>query len=230
MSMKLVLFGASGMVGQGVLRECLRDERVGEVVAVVRRPLTQPVPQGAAKLTEVVHDDFTDFSALHDHFEHAAACFFCLGVSSVGQNADTYRRITYDFTMAAARELAFASPGLTFTYVSGEGTDATERGRVAWARVKGATENALLAQEGLIAYLFRPGWIQPMHGERAKTGWYRAAYAAFRPAYPLVSRLAPRHVTTTENLGRAMLAVVDLHGAGPRVLASPEINELAAAR
>jgi uncharacterized protein YbjT (DUF2867 family) len=222
--MRVILFGASGMVGQGVLRECLRDGRVSEVVAVVRTPLGR----ADARLTELVHHDFADFSALREQFRGFDACFFCLGVSSVGQSAEAYRRITYDYTLAAARELAAASPGLTFTYVSGEGTDGSERGRVAWARVKGATENALLAQEGLVAYLFRPGYIQPMHAERPRTGWYRVAYAVIKPAYPLIARLAPGHVTTTENLGRAMLAVVGMKGSGERVLASPGINALAA--
>ncbi|MEZ0064742.1 uncharacterized protein YbjT (DUF2867 family) [Streptacidiphilus sp. MAP12-20] len=222
--MRVVLFGASGMVGQGVLRECLLDDRVTEVVAVVRTPLGR----SDAKLTELVHADFTDFSPLGEQLRGVDACFFCLGVSSVGMSAEEYRRITYDFTLAAARTLAAASPGLTFTYVSGEGTDSTEHGRVGWARVKGATENALLADPDLIAYLFRPGWIQPRNGERAKTGLYRAAYSVVGPAYPLIARLAPKHVTTTEHLGRAMLAVVGLRGAGERVLASPEINALGA--
>jgi uncharacterized protein YbjT (DUF2867 family) len=224
--MRVILFGASGVVGQGVLRECLLDERITEVVAVVRSPLGR----SDGKLTEIVHDDFTDFSPLRERLRGFDACFWCLGVSSVGLGAEEYRRISYDYTLTAARELAVQSPGVTFTYVSGEGKDSTEKGRVAWARVKGATENALLAQEGLFAYLFRPGWVQPMHGERAKSRWYRFAYRLIEIAYPLVVRVAPKHVTTTEHMGRAMLAVVGLQGTGERVLASPQINALGAPR
>lgn len=219
--MKVILFGASGMVGQGVLRECLHDADVTEVVAVARSPLERSDP----KLRQVFHDDFTDFSAVAAELSGAAACFYCLGVSTAGHSPEDYTRITYDCTLAAARTVAAGNPGLTFTYVSGEGTDSTEAGRSGWARVKGRTENALLAMD-MRAYMFRPGWIQPLHGERSRTGWYRTMYAAASWLYPVVRRVAPGHVTTTQALGRAMLAVVGLEGAGPHILHSPEINRL----
>lgn len=155
------------------------------------------------------------------------ACFYCLGVSSSGRSEDEYRRITYDYTLAAARALARRSPGLTFTYVSGEGTDSTERGRRAWARVKGRTENELLAMD-FPAYMFRPGYIRPRDGARSRTAVYRLMYDLTSWLYPLLRRLMPAHVTTTEHLGRAMLAVVALRGAEPHVLYSPEINRLGA--
>lgn len=221
--MKVILFGASGMVGQGVLHACLLNADVTEVVTVVRSPLGPT----DAKVREVVHADFTDFSPVAAELSGADASFFCLGVSAAGRSAQEYERITYDYTLAAARTVAADNPGLTFTYVSGEGTDSTEKGRSAWARVKGRTENALLAMD-MRAYMFRPGWIQPVHGERSRTGWYRTLYAATGWLYPVLRRVATKHVTTTEALGRAMLAVVRLEGAGPHILHSPDINCLGA--
>ncbi|MET9479321.1 NAD-dependent epimerase/dehydratase family protein [Streptomyces sp. NPDC006638] len=221
--MKVIIFGASGMVGQGVLRACVRDERVESVVLVGRTRTGGHPPQ----VREIVHDDFTDFTAIEDELSGLDACFYCLGVSSSGRSEDEYRRITHDYTLAAARALARRSPGLTFTYVSGEGTDSTERGRSAWARVKGRTENELLAMD-FPAYMFRPGYIRPLHGARSRTAVYRLMYGLTSWLYPLLRRLLPAHVTTTEHLGRAMLAVVALRGAGPRVLYSPEINRLGA--
>ncbi|MGY0020848.1 NAD(P)H-binding protein [Streptomyces sp. cg35] len=221
--MNVLLFGASGMIGQGVLRVCLDDPRVTSVRAVVRAPLGVAHP----RLRELVHEDFTDFSDLADEFAEVDACFFCLGVTSAGRGADEYRRITHDYTLAAARALP-ANPELTFTYVSGEGTDSTERGRSAWARVKGRTENELLAMD-FHGYMFRPGYIQPTHGERSRTPLYRWMYAAGSWLYPVLRRLAPKHVTTTENLGKAMVEVAGHRGAGAHILYSPRINELAGA-
>jgi uncharacterized protein YbjT (DUF2867 family) len=218
---KVIVFGASGMVGQGVLRACLLDEGVTEVVAVVRRPLGRT----HERLREVVHQDFTDFSAAADELAGADACFFCLGVSAAGRSAADYKRVTYDYTLAAAHTVA--APELTFTYVSGEGTDSSEHGRSVWGRVKGRTENALLSMD-MRAYMFRPGYIQPVHGETSRTLWYRVVYALGSVLYPLLRRVASRHVTTTERLGRAMLAVVRLEGGAPHLLHSPDINRLGA--
>jgi len=201
--MKVVLFGASGMVGQGVLRECLVDAGVERVLAVVRSPLGTT----HEKLDEVVHRDFFDFTALEPRFAGRDACFFCLGVSSAGMTEEAYRRATYDIALSAARSLVRASPGMTFVYVSGVGTDSTERGRTMWARVKGKTENALLALPFRHACMFRPGIIVPLHGIRSKTRVYRVFYAIFRPLLPVANALFPRHVTTTEQVGRAMIAV-----------------------
>ncbi|WP_393100742.1 NAD(P)H-binding protein [Streptomyces sp. LN325] len=221
--MRVALFGASGMVGQGVLRACLQDGEVEEVVLVVRTPLEAEHP----KVREVVHTDFTDFGAVQGELEGLDACFFCLGVSSAGRDEEEYTRITYDFTLAAARAVSVNNPELTFTYVSGEGTDTTESGRSMWARVKGRTENALLAMP-FHAYLFRPGYIQPRNGAVSRTSGYRLMYRLTSWLYPVLRRLAPKYVTTTEHLGRAMIAVVALKGDGPSVLHSPEINRLGA--
>ncbi|WP_405578459.1 NAD(P)H-binding protein [Streptomyces sp. NBC_01190] len=221
--MKVIVFGASGMVGQGVLRACLDDPAVTEVVAVVRKPLKR----SDQRLREVAHQDFTDFSAVAGELAGADACFYCLGVSSAGRGEAEYERVTYEYALAAARAVTAGNPELTFTYVSGEGTDSSERGRSAWARIKGRTENALLSMD-MRAYMFRPGWIQPVHGETSRTRWYRVLYSLTGWLYPVLRRVAAGHVTTTESLGRAMLAVVRLDGGGPHILHSPEINRLGA--
>jgi uncharacterized protein YbjT (DUF2867 family) len=198
--MKVIIFGATGMIGQGVLYQCLRAPDVESVLAVTRSPLGRQDP----RLRELVHRDFTDFSAIEGQLAGYDACFFCLGVSSVGMNEADYRRVTHDFTLAAAQALLRASPGLTFIYVSGASTDAASR--TMWARVKGQTENALLALPFKRVYMFRPGYIQPLHGITSKTRLYRALYAVGRPLYPLVRTLAPGVATDTDQVGRAMLA------------------------
>ncbi|MEV4452487.1 NAD-dependent epimerase/dehydratase family protein [Streptomyces mirabilis] len=221
--MKVILFGASGMVGQGVLRACLEDPGVTEVIAVARRPLGRNAP----KLREVLHSDFADLAPIAADLAGADACFYCAGVSSAGRSNAEYEKITYTYTMEAARVVAADNAHLTFVYVSGEGTDSTEQGRTFWARVKGRTENALLAMD-MHAYAFRPGWIQPVHGETSGTRWYRLFYRLTSWLYPLLRRLAPRYVTSTEHLGRAMIAVVRLDGAGPHILRTEQITRLGA--
>ena len=158
--MKVLVFGASGMVGQGVLRECLLDPEVSVVLSIARSSTGQQHP----KLKEIVHKDFLDFASLETEWAGLDACFFCLGVSSAGMSEENYKRVTYDITLAAAQVLAKLNPNLTFVYVSGAGTDSSERGRVMWARVKGQTENALLRMPFRAAYMFRPGVIVPLHG------------------------------------------------------------------
>jgi uncharacterized protein YbjT (DUF2867 family) len=220
---KVVIFGATGMVGKGVLFECLDDARVERVLLVSR----QSVGIVHRKIEEVLQQDFFDFSTLQPRFAGLDACFFCLGVSSVGMKESEYYHLTYDLTLAAANALAAAGAGrLTFCYVSGEGTDSTGRGRTAWARIKGKTENTLLGMPFKGAYMFRPGYIQPLRGIRSKTWWYQAMYDVFGWLYPLLSRLAPRYVTTTVNLGRAMIRVA-ADGASDQILTSADINRLA---
>src|ERR1700716_2717253 len=163
--MKVILFGATGMVGQGVLRECLLDAGVESVLVVGR----SPTGQRHAKLREILHEKFMDFSAIESELRGYDACFFCLGVSSVGMNEERYRHLTYDITMAAATTLAKLNPGMVFTYVTGRGTDSTEQGPRMWARVKGKTENDLLKLPFKAAYMFPPGAIQPLHGARSTT-------------------------------------------------------------
>ena len=222
--MKVILFGATGMVGQGVLRECLLDPEVTEVLAVGRTATGQSDP----KLQEIVHQDFTDFSAIADGLTGYDACFFCLGISSAGMSESDYRRVTYDFTLAAAHVLAARNPAMTFIYVSGTGTDSTARGRSMWARVKGETENALLALPFKAAYMFRPGIIQPLHGVKSKTKLYRAAYVVAAPLFPILKRLVPKHLTTSQQVGRAMLAIAK-RGAPVQLLENADINAAAGA-
>jgi uncharacterized protein YbjT (DUF2867 family) len=191
------------MVGQGVLRECLLDPEVESVLAVVRNASLPPHD----KLREIVHQDIADLSAIEGRLSGYDACFFCLGVSSVGMNEEAYRRVTYDLTVSAAKTLAKLNPTMTFIYVSGAGTDSTERGRSMWARVKGRTENALLQMPFKAVFMFRPAYIQPLHGIRTKTRWYGAAYALMKSLYPFLKMLFPNYVTTTECVGRATLNV-----------------------
>jgi uncharacterized protein YbjT (DUF2867 family) len=196
--MKVIIFGATGMVGQGTLRESLLAADVEQVLAVVRRPTGIRHP----KLREVTLADFADLTPIEGDLAGYDACFYCLGVSSVGLDEAAFTRICYDYPVAAARTLATLNPDLTFVYVSGAGTNPT--GRAMWARVKGRTELAVIdtVKNG---YAFRPGFIQPTHGARSKTDWYRRAYAVTAPLVPLFERVAPKYVTTTDRLGRAML-------------------------
>jgi len=219
--MKVIVFGATGMVGQGVVRECLLDGDIAEVL-VVGRTSTGIENE---KVREIVHADMHNLGPIAERFAGYDACFFCLGVSSAGMNEADYRRVTYDFTMAAAGTLVRESPNLTFVYVSGAGTDSSERGRSMWARVKGMTENALLAMPFRAAYMFRPAFIQPGKGITSKTPAYRVFYKLLGPLFPAVRALFPRFVTTTGEVGRAMLEVAR-HGAPKRVLESADIVEL----
>jgi uncharacterized protein YbjT (DUF2867 family) len=221
--MKVILFGATGMVGQGALRECLLDPDV-EAVLVVGR---SPTGQRDAKLREIMHTDFFDLSAIAPDLTGYDACLFCLGVSSLGMSEPDYRRITYDITLAVANTLARLNPGMTFVYVTGQSTDSTEQGSVMWARVKGKTENDLLKLPFKAAYMFRPGGIQPLHGVRSKTAWVQAIYTATAPLWALLVRIAPKYVTTTEKVGRAMIRVVR-NGYSKPILETSDINQVGA--
>jgi uncharacterized protein YbjT (DUF2867 family) len=218
---KVILLGATGMVGQGVLRECLLDPEVEGVLTLGRNATLQR----HEKLHEIVHDDLSDLSAIEGKISGYDACFFCLGVSAVGMKEEAYRRVTYDLTISVARTLVKLNPTMTFVYVSGAGTDSTGRDRVMWARVKGKTEDALLQMPFKAVYMFRPGYIQPLHGIRTKTTWYRAVYAIVGPLYPIWKLLFPKYVTTTERVGRAMLNVVR-RGATKSVLENQDINSV----
>jgi len=219
--MKVILFGATGMVGQGVLRECLVDPGITDVVVVGR----STTGQANAKLREIRHDNFLDYAAIEPQLTGFDACFFCLGISSIGLSEERYRAITYDITLAAARTLARLNPAMVFTYVTGRGTDSTEQGSVMWARVKGKTENDLLELPFKAAYMFRPAAIAPLHGVRSKTAWVQAAIVLFGPLFRLLYRIAPNQVTTTEQVGRAMIAVAR-HGYPKPVLEVADINSV----
>ena len=216
--MNVILFGATGMVGQGVLRECLLNPDVHQILSIVRTPSNQPHP----KLRELVHTNFFDYSAIEPQLTGYDACFFSLGVSSTGMDEAKYTHLTHDLTLAAAITLARLNPQMTFVYVSGAGTDSTEHGRTMWARVKGKTENDLLKLPFHAAYMFRPGFIQPLHGIRSKTRLYQTFYTALNPILPLLKSAFPKSITTTEELARAMLNVAK-HGYPSPILETPDI-------
>jgi uncharacterized protein YbjT (DUF2867 family) len=201
--MNVLLYGATGMVGQGALRECLRDAQVKQIVTIGRRPTGMT----HEKVREIVQDDVADLAPLASDLASFDACFFCLGASALGMTEEQYSRVTYDLTLSVAQQLVQANPVMTFVYVSGQGTDSSEEGRMMWARVKGRTENALLRLGFGGAYMFRPGLILPMDEIRSATWWYNAAYAVIKPLYPLLRRLSPRMMTTTQQMGRAMISV-----------------------
>jgi uncharacterized protein YbjT (DUF2867 family) len=208
---KVILFGASGMVGQSALRECLLDPEVDAVLSIGRSALPKlPAILGLdpkGKLRELVVKDLCDYSGVESELNGFDACFFCLGVTSAGMSEADYRRVTFDITLAAAETLARLNADMTFIYVSGSGTDSSEKGRSMWARVKGETENALLRLPFKAAYMFRPGFIQPLHGITSKTRSYRIFYVVLRPILPLLRSILPRSILTTEQLGQAMLKV-----------------------
>jgi len=221
--MRVLIFGATGMVGQGVLRECLLDPEVEAVLTIGRTPTGQK----QEKLREIALANLLDFSSIERELSGCDACFFCLGVTSAGTPEAEYARITYDIPVAAAQTLVRMNPGMTFVYVSGAGADSTGQGRTMWARVKGKAENALLAMPFRSVYIFRPAFIQPLHGIRSRTKVYNALYAIFRPFVPILRRVAPDRFTTTEQLGRAMLAVAK-RGASKHVLESSDISGVVA--
>jgi len=222
--MKVLLFGATGMVGQGVLIECLQAADVSLVQSVGRTALDRQHP----KLRDLVHTDLLDYSAIESELIGFDACFFCLGVTSAGKTEADYSKLTYDITLAVATTLARFNLQMTFVYVSGAGTDSSEKGRSMWARVKGRTENALLRLPFKAAYMFRPGIIQPMRGVLSKTSTYQIFYSLTRPLLPLLRTMMPSTILTSEVVGQAMLAVAR-RGASKPVLETADINALVAA-
>ena len=219
--MNVILFGATGMVGQGVLRECLLDADVESVLSIGRSATGEQNP----KLHELLRSDLFDYSAIENQLTGFDACFFCLGVSSAGMAEDKYRRVTYDLTLAAGRCLARLNPNMTFIYVSGMGTDSSGRSSTMWARVKGETENALLQLPFKAACMFRPGAIVPQHGIKSKTAVYQVFYTLTGPVLPVLQRWFPKYVTTTDQLGSAMLKVAKSGWPKP-VLENADINAI----
>jgi nucleoside-diphosphate-sugar epimerase len=216
--MKVILFGATGMVGQGVLRECLLDEGIESVLAIGRSSTGRTDP----KLRELILSDLFNFDAAGTDLQGYDACFFCLGVSVAGMNEADYTHLTFDLTLGWAHKLADINPTMTFVYVSGAGTG----GNAMWAQVKGRTENALLDLFES-AYMVRLAALRPMHGEVSKTRWTRIAYAVFRPLLPLFQAISPGTVISTEELGRAMIRVAR-QGAPKRVLDNRDLRALGA--
>lgn len=219
--MNVLIFGATGMVGQGVLRECLAAPDVELVKAVGRTPTGQQHP----RLHDLVHAEMWDYSGIEAELSNFDACFFCLGATSSGMSEEKYTHLTYDLTLAAASTLARLNPQMVFIYVSGAGADSSEKSRIMWERVRGKTENALLQLPFRGVYIFRPGMIQPVGGIRSKTTAYRVFYSLARPLLPVLRALLPDQILSTPQIGQAMLAAVR-HGAPRRVLESADINAL----
>jgi hypothetical protein len=218
MKIKPIIFGTTGMVGEGVLHECLNHPAFEAVLIINRRSCGIE----HEKLTEIIHQDFHDFSTIKDKLTGYNACYFCMGVSSLGMKEEEYRRITYDLTLDIANTLANINPELTFCYVSGAGTDSTENGRSMWARIKGKTENDLMKLPFKASYMFRPGYIQPTPG-------LNNAYKIYKfvgPFYPIWNTFFPKYVCTLEQLGLAMINSV-LKGSDVQVIEVKNIRTLA---
>jgi hypothetical protein len=217
MKINAIITGATGMVGEGVLMEALIQPDVEKVLVINRRPcgITHP------KLTEILHPNFLDLSPVADKLVGYNACFFCLGVSSVGMKEDVYYSMTYTLTMHMAEILSKQNPEMTFCYISGAGTDSTEKGRLNWARVKGKTENDLMKLPFKKVFAFRPGFMLPEKGARNIKGYY----AVFRVLYPVLSALFPGFVSTLKEVGIAMINSV-IYGFEKSVLEVKDIVAL----
>ena len=198
---RVIITGATGMVGKGVLLECLDHKEIDEVLIIGRNGTDIKHP----KIKILIHKDFTDFSAVRHNLDSFDACFFCMGVSAAGLSEEGYRKITYDYTMALARELFSLNPCITFNYVSGAGTDSSEKGRMMWARVKGKTENDILKIGFKKAHMFRPGMIIPLRGIKSRTRSYQFMYDYFLWLVRFIKSIAPETVVTTTQIGLAMI-------------------------
>lgn len=223
--MKIVVFGATGMVGQGALRECLRAPNVSEVIAVGR----QAPDTAHAKLRTLVIDDLSHLGRYRSELQDVSGALFCIGATAAGLSEEAYRKVTFDLTLDVASQLAAINPAMVFVYTSGAGADSTERGPVMWARVRGKTENAILRLPFVRSYILRPALIQPLHGARSKTPSYRLLYRLMTPVFPLLRWLAPGNVLSTVLIGQAMLKLIRT-GAPLRVLESADIRALIGSR
>lgn len=218
--MKVLILGSTGMVGKGVLLECLEDSNIKNILVLNR----QSCNISHNKLKEIIHENFFDFSTIKEQLKGFNACFFCLGVSAAGLDEKKYSKITYDLTLGFAQIMLELNPNSIFCYVSGAGTDSSEKGRIMWARIKGKTENALLALPFKESYMFRPGYIQPLKGVKSKTGAYNVFYSIFKPFY-LILKLFNGLVTDSVSLGKAMIYVA-INGYDKRIIKSKDIYVL----
>lgn len=222
-NLKVIITGATGMIGKGVLLECLADERVTEILVVNRSSLGMDHP----KLKEVLLQDLMKPETIQEQLRGYHMVFFCLGISAGGMKEEDYKRITYDYTLHFAKAYQAVNPQGSFIYISGTGTDSTEKGRMMWARVKGKTENDLLAMGFKNAYMFRPGMIQPLKGIQSRTDSYRTMYKLISPFWGIIKTLMGKNLTDTVRIGQAMINV-SVNGSDKTYFENPDINELAA--
>ena len=220
--MKVIITGASGMVGKGALLECLDDSRIEKVLSIGRSRCGVEHP----KLDELIHANFSEFESVKDQLGGYDACFACMGVSAIGMKEVEYHYYTYDMTIALANALHSLNTQMTMIYVSGVGTDSSEKGRSMWARVKGKTENALFNKGFRQAFAFRPGMIIPKRGIRSRTRWYQWAYDNLMWLIKLLKRMAPRSIVDTTQIGQAMIQLC-VSGYDKQVILPPDILELA---
>lgn len=206
------------MVGKGVMFECLDHEAISEVLVIGRNPVGMDHP----KLKELIHKDFSEFQSVKDQLSGYDACFYCMGISAAGLKEIEYKKITYDYTLALAKVLYEINPEMTFNYVSGQGTDSTEKGRIMWARVKGKTENDLLNMGFRQAYMFRPGAIIPLRGIKSRTRLYQFFYDYFMWLIKFIKFMAPKSVVNTSQVGQAMIRVM-LNGYLDKILKPADI-------
>ena len=210
------------MIGKSLLLSSIENEQISEIITLVRNPTNIAHP----KVTEIVHDDFYNLSDYRELLTRLDAAFYCLGISAAGLSEKQYKEITYDLTISIARELQNLNPGITICYISGAGTDSSEKGKTMWARIKGRTENALISMHGNNAYMFRPGYIQPMKGVKSKTWWYNALYLVFAPLYPVFKLFLGKYVLTSVELSKAMLVTAKT-GYRQRILEISDIKSQA---
>lgn len=219
--MKVIITGSTGMVGKSVLLECLKSPMVGKVLIINR----QSLGMNHEKLSEIILPDFMQVGSIAEQLQGFDACFHCMGVSAAGMKEADYRKITYDMTIKLADTMLAQNPGMVFCYVSGAGTDSSEQGRMMWARVKGKTENDLLNMGFRDAYMFRPAYIHPSKGIRARNKYYNLFYFFLKPLYPLFKR-ATKYVTNSETIGKAMILSA-VKGYEKKVLENRDINLIA---
>ena len=198
--LRVIITGATGMVGEGILLVCLDNLVISNVLIINRRPLGITHP----KLKEIIHEDFHDLSTVAEHLAGYDACFFCLGVSSVGMKMDKYRKVTYDLTMHFGETVSRLNSDMVFIYVAGAGTDGSEKGKVEWARIKGKTENDLRKLSFRRVYGYRPGFIKPVKGQKKA----HAFYTYINWFFPVGKKLSPDYFNTMEELGLSMIRLV----------------------
>jgi hypothetical protein len=220
--LRVLITGTTGMVGKGVMYHCFDDNRIASVLVINRHPLGIRHP----KLKEIIHQNFSDLSSIENQLSDVDACFFCLGVSAFRMKEEDYHRITYDLTMHVAQTLLRLNPSMSFCYVSGQGTQSSERGSM-WARIKGKTENKLLSMPFAASFMFRPGFIQPTRNIRSRTRSYNAVYLVLKPLFPILKWLMPDSITTTDTIGKAMVNAI-VRGYYKKILEPVDINTLAA--